>query len=284
VATPAPRPQHAGVKLPFVASVVPIEWLRGREAPEPDLAPDDMVRAVLAATGAPENAPRYGEIVKTADGWACRFLTTLDPRIARVRMGVVWEEDKTLTVKATENTLVMRRLAPPPEPTGLFGFGKKGPPEAGFEVFVQFPEPGQALSEVVATGRLFGNPPPEFLDTAHERIVSLIDGARASVEDVPERRAHPRVPAEFPVTLFPIHPDGRVETPQASRCVNVSAGGLAVRAAAKLPTNYTFVAFEGVRGTTGLALLLRVLRTTRVDNSLQIAGRFKLDLWPQDTK
>ncbi|HEX4612712.1 MAG TPA: hypothetical protein VH092_31240, partial [Urbifossiella sp.] len=60
----------------------------------------------------------------------------------------------------------------------------------------------------------------------------------------------------------------------------VSAGGLAIGLTAAPSTKYAYVAFVGVRGTTGLALLFQVIRTSREGADVLVTGRYRLELWP----
>jgi serine/threonine protein kinase len=283
-AVPAAAPAHPvssaptlGVHLPFFLSVVPIEWLQGQTAPEPELAPADMARAVVAQAEAYANTPDPGE----AEGTVCRrFLTTIDQRIARVKLELLRETNGELTVTEEGNQIVLRYMtAVAPAPSGLFrGFGKK-PAPAGYEVAVRFPEPGTPVGEAVATGRVLGAPPPEFARLAADAARELLDGVQRTLGNFSDRRQHPRVPARFPITAFPLHPDGRVERPVAGRCLDVSAGGLTARAEDAIGTPYAYVAFDGVPKAHGLAVLLQIVRRPPPETACAFAGRYRLDLW-----
>jgi hypothetical protein len=246
-----------------------------------------MVRALVAAADG-EMAPPAdpSAVTRLPDGtWECRFLTTLDPRIAKVKLDVLWERGGVIMDCREDNRVIFRRLSVAAQPASVRLFGKKPPPqpESGFEVVVDLPQPGLPVGGVVATGRVFGTPSPEFARLAPEVVVSLIEDARRELNNAPERRQHPRVRAGFPVTLFPIHSNGRVEPPLSGRCRDVSAGGLALSLAAKPPTKYVYVTFDGVRGTAGLALLLQLLRVERAPDGVLAGGRFRLDLPPPTT-
>ncbi len=281
VRTPPPKPlahpgSATGVQLNEILSVLPVEWLRGREAPDPDLPPDEMARAILAAATS-----------RTGDGepaaWGCRFLSTIDPRVARVKLELLWERDRFSVRTGAQNRIVARLKAPAaPASSGLFGFGKKPAPPvpSGLEVVVQLPEPGRPVGEVVAEGRVFGTPPSDFAVKAERTIVSLLEGIQKQLGNFAERRKHPRFPSSFPVTVFPLHRNGRIDMPQSGRCRDVSAGGLALRLETALTTRYAYVAFDSVRGTAGLALLVQVLRHQNEDDGVVMTGRFRPELWP----
>jgi serine/threonine protein kinase len=288
-AEPEPPPAEArepnGLRLPLLLSVLPLAWLRGGEAPEPELSPTDLVRAVLSAAGASAPDPSDSETVTPrADGsWGCRFLTTIDPRIARVKLDLLWE--KSGSTATVEGNRILFRLGAPPGPTsgGLFGGFAKKPapaPDSGLEVEVRLPERDSTVGRVSAVGRVFGTPPPAFAKTANDSLVRLLEGVRDLLNNVPERRAHPRVPAEFPINLFPVDPDGRVGFPLSGQCQDVSGGGVAVRVAAPVPTGHAYLLIDGIPDVTDLAILMRVVRTETRPDGTMVAGRFRMDLWP----
>lgn len=287
VALTGPRDSAVGVQLPVILSVVPVGWLRGQEAPDPDLPPDAMVRAILATATARESSPLEPiGVVEQPDGtWACRFLTTIDPRVAKVKLDLLWEQGGVTMDARDKNQVVFRQTAPVPPPSGVFStFGKKAPPPSGLEVIVRLPEPGTAIGEVHTRGRLFGSPPADFVPQAKKVIVELLEGVRRHLNNFQERRKHPRIAADFPIILYPVQSDGRVEMPVSGRCQDVSVGGLALRATSLPPTKYAYVAFEGVRGTTGLAVLFQIIRAARQDDGFVVNGRYKLGLWYAPTE
>jgi hypothetical protein len=177
--------------------------------------------------------------------------------------------------------VIFKQTAPPPPTSNGFLFGgpsKKSQQPFGYEVVVNLPETGGTFGEVVATGRLFGEPTQEFIRTASEAVPKLLDGIRKTLCNFRERRKHTRVPASFPVTVFPLHSDGRVESPLNGKCQDVSAGGASVQTTAPFLTSHAYLAFEGVRGTTGLAVLMQVIRAPSRENGFVLAGRYRLDL------
>jgi hypothetical protein len=292
--TPPPQPARpntqsvgpAGIRLGKVFSVLPVEWLRGREAAEPDLTPNEMIRAVVAAASKGEQVPTdTAGVVQLPDGnWKCRFLSTMDPRIAKVKLDLLWEQGG-LTMDSREaRRVIFRRHVPVVKPEKIITlFGKKPPPppqpDGGLEVVVELPEPGTPVGEISVLGRSFGSPPPGFVNA--KEVVSLLEEVRRQLNNFPDRRKHPRFPADFPTMIYPLHSDYRVDPPLVGQCENVSAGGLALRTTSPLSTKYAFVAFEGVRGTSGLALLLRIIRINRQEDGLFATGQFRLDLLPK---
>jgi eukaryotic-like serine/threonine-protein kinase len=293
VLTPAPveqmasrPPVHNGVVLSQIHSVVPIAWLKGHRSEPARRPPEQLVRAIVsAAEAAAGGQSTMGAVTREPGGvWGCRFLTTIDPRVAQVKLELVWEQCGVTMDTRTEGRVVFRKLAPVPAPTGgLFGFGKKSPkaPDAGLEVIVELPEPKSGTGEVVARGQFFGSPPPEFNKSGEKTIVRLLDGIRRTLNNVEERRKHPRVSASFPLLLYPLHSDGRVEPSIRSFCHDVSVGGMALYAPAKPPAKYAYVAFEEVPGAAGLAVLLQIIRAEWQQDEVFVTGRYRLDLGPE---
>jgi hypothetical protein len=240
-----------------------------------------MVRAVLAAATATGPVPSNPVgVVENPDGtWTCRFLTTIDPRVAKVKLDLLWEQGGVAMDSRAENRVVFRQTVPTLIPTSLEGTFEKNT-LSGFEVVVHLPEPGTPVGEVLAHGRLIGFPPPEFTQRAGKSIVALLEGTRRELNNFQERRKHPRIPADFPIVLYPIRSDGRVETPINGCCLNVSAGGLALRMTAQPQFRYVYVVFQGVLGVTGLALLLQIIRINRENDGTVVTGRYRLDLPP----
>jgi hypothetical protein len=282
-------PATRGVKVEKILSVLPVGWLRGREAPEPDLPPNAMVRAILdAATATTKAKPaELSGAKQLPDGtWTCRFLSTIDPRVAKVRLGVLWEQGKFTIDTREEGRVIIRQVAPLPPSSGLFTFGKKSADtsRSGLKVVVNLPESGGEVREVNVEGWVFGSPPPDFAQGADQTIRSLLEGVQRELGNFQERRKYPRIPAEFPVVVYPMHHDGCVETPLNGRCKDVSAGGLVLRLSVAPTTKYAYVAFEGVRGTTGLAVLFQITRTNREADAVSVAGRYRLEFWQSDSE
>jgi len=275
-------PQH--IRLDQILSVVPTAWLQGRTAPHPSRPPAHVVNAVLrAAEARTGGASALGAVSCGDDGtWTCRFLTTIDPRVARVKLDLLWEEGGVAMDLRSEQRVVFRRLAPQPPATGWFGSVSKKPkaPESGFEVGVELPEPSHGIGEVTVTGKYFGSPPPDFMRAGEKAIIKLIDGIRRTLNNTEDRRKHPRVPAPFPLELFPIRSDGHVEPPIPGVCRDVSAGGMAFVCRADPPTKHLYVTFDGVAGTAGLAALIQVITSEWHDNEVLVTSRYRLDLWP----
>jgi hypothetical protein len=203
----------------------------------------------------------------------------MDPRIAQVRLDLLWEEGG-LTMDTRQAGRVVFWKQPPSVAQRFWGLGKKKVEEkkAGFEVVVQFPEPGYEIGEVTVTGGFFGGPPEDFVLSSERAILKLMAGVQRELNNSPERRKHPRIPAGFPVTVFPLHSDGRVQPPLAARCKDISSGGLGLLCPTKPRTRYAYVAFDGVSGAAGVAVLVKVLRAESRNDEVFVGCQYRLDL------
>ena len=272
------------VRLEQILSVVPTAWLQGRAATHPGRPPTQAVNAILrAAEARTGSASAMGAVSCGADGtWACRFLSTIDPRVARVKLDLLWEEGGVAMDLRSERRVVFRRLAPQPPASGWFASASKKSkaPESGFEVSVELPETSHGVGEVTVIGKYFGTPPPEFTKSGEKAIVRLIDGIRRTLNNVEDRRKHPRVPAPFALELFPIHSDGHVEAAIPAVCRDVSAGGMAFVCQVDPPTKHLYVTFDDVAGTAGLGVLIQIITSEWQENEVLVTSRYRLDLWP----
>lgn len=152
--------------------------------------------------------------------------------------------------------------------------GKKG----GFEVVVRLPAAGKVVGEITVTGGLYGTPDREFAAQAHDALPRLITDVRRELRNVDDRRKHPRVAANFAVTLYPIHGDGGIDVPVHARCRDVSLGGLCVASDAPMPTKYVFATFDGVGATAGQAILVRIVRVQTANRECLSGGQYRADL------
>jgi serine/threonine protein kinase len=282
MATRAPAPPT--VQLSHIHSVVPLAMLQGRSGPPVTRPPAQVVSAVVSAAEAESGLHSVlGTVNRETDGaWGCRFLTTIDPRVAKVKLDLLWEEGGVAMDTRDEHCVVFRKLMPPPPPSGLFGFGKKPKvPDAGLEVVVNLPDPKSGTAEVAARGKFFGNPTSDFVKSGEKTIVRLLDGIRRTLNNVEERRKYPRIPATFEITLYPLFSDGRLEAPLRCICHNVSAGGLALFCATKPPSKYAYVTFNNMPAIADLAVLFQIVRTEWQHDEVLVTGRYRLDFGPE---
>ena len=171
--------------------MVPTEKLLGREAPAPSCTPETVIDAVVSAAADGRNLAVSSDSVRSADGtWSCRFPTTVDPRLAKIKLELVWEEGGFAMDVRGANRVVFRKSAPAPR-----FFGKKD--QSGLEVVVDLPENGGNSGEVVACGRIFGEAKSDFVRGADKWIAGLFAAIRRVLNNVQERRKHVRVAADF---------------------------------------------------------------------------------------
>jgi serine/threonine protein kinase len=291
VLTPAPveqmasrPPAGAPRRLSHIHSVVPVALLHGKASGPAGRSPAQVVRSILSAAEAEAGtALTLGTVNRETDGaWGCRFLTTIDPRVAKVKLDLLWEQGELTMDTRDEHRVVFRKMVPAAPPSGLFGFGKKPKaPEAGLEVVVELPEPKSGTGSVAARGKFFGQPPADFTRSGEKAIVRLLDEIRRTLGNVDERRKHPRIPASFALTLHPLHSDGRLEAPIRALCHDVSAGGMALFCAAKPPAKYAFVTFDELPQVSGFGLLFQILRSEWLHDEVLVTGRYRLDFGPE---
>jgi hypothetical protein len=269
----APARRFAVVLSP-IRSVVPVSRLTGKDFGEVAVGPQDFARIVVEHAAAGAYVPQLpGELGRLADGnWFCQFPSTTPATVVPLKLRVVcdlWG----LAVEQPEPTrLVLRKLCQ----TGFWGSlsGKK----SGFEVEIRLPPPGRQVGEVVVSGAVFGTPDPNFARQAADAIPRLLVDVRRELKNVDDRRKHPRVAADFAVTLYPIHSDGGIDVPVHARCRDVSLGGLCLATDAPLPTKYSYAAFDGIGAVAGQAILVRFLRTQAVNRECVSGGQYRADL------
>ena len=264
-----PRP-----RLDPIRSVVTVAQLRGESVGDARLAATHFAAAVVEAAGAGGHVPQMaGDIGRRPDGtWVCRFPTTIPAAVAPLKLAVVKDAWPVWMEQPDPLRLVFKRAVA----ASLWGAlsGKK----SGLEVTVRMPEPGRSVGEVTVTAGLFGTPDKAFAQAAHNSMPQLIADIRRELQNVDDRRKHPRIAADFGVRLYPIHSDGGIDDTIPGRCVDVSAGGLAVVVSGRLPTKYSYVAFDGIAATSGAAILMKMVRHQPQGRDLLIGGQYRTDL------
>lgn len=267
--TPAEAP--CKIKLREVRSVVSCEALQGSEVPSPSRSAEQFVGAVLEAAGDRSGAAS-GDSSRLPDGtWACRFLTTVSPRLAKVKLDLVWEEGGWSMDTREENRIVFRKTAP------VYRlFGKKE--FAGLEVVIDLPDNGGIVGELTAVGRMVGTPKADFTRNADEVVSELFAAVRQVLNNVQERRKHERLRAEFAVLLTALRSDGSLEMPVVGRCMDVSAGGLAIQLTQPLASKYAYVAFDGIPAIRGVAILFQTIKAHSIESGFVVTGRYRTDL------
>lgn len=262
------------VKLDKIRSVVPLVRLSGPHwAPLKYAARDLVAGVVQVAAGATKYPEMAGDFGRQPDGtWFCRFASTVSPQVVPLKLATIAEYWGT-TIEADGARVVMKKHAP----TSLWGSfsGKK----AGLEVVVALPKAGKSVGEVMVTAATFGTD-QNFARAANDLIPNLLTGVRRELANVEDRRKHLRIPTDMSVNVYPLHGDGRVESPVPGRCRDVSAGGVCFATGAALQTRYAYLAFSGVTEADGAAILVQIVRTRVESNGRDHAhaGPFRTDL------
>jgi hypothetical protein len=237
---------------------------------------DQVVRSIFqAATDGILLPPEPGALIRAADGtWVCRFLSTINARIAPVKLDLLWEEGGVTMDTRQEGFVVFQR--PTPAPTGFFA--KSNKQKSGFEVVVQLYPYGAQIGEVLVIGRFYGDPPQQFMDESERAIIRLIEGVRTQLNNTSDRRRYPRVPADMQVTVFPLHSDGGVDPPLAVRCKDISLCGVALRMPGKPPAKYGYLCFNSIPSVASVGVLAKFMRSEWLNDEMLVGAQYRLDL------
>lgn len=251
----APQPEPD--RLPPVALA---PTLRGRPARALDLTPAEFVEAVVAAARDAAEPP-------PADGTrSCRFLCSTPAALLPGKLAEV-SRRFALSVEAPEPDLVLLRRA-------VYGaqWGASRAAEGELWVAVRRAEVGP---DTAASAGLTG----ELSDAVRRATLPAVPGVlvavRGALENVRERRAHPRYPAGFPVRVHPVRPDGSIGPGEDGLCEDVSAGGALVLTRATVPGERVYLEFRTVEGVAGYALLAAVARAARDRDGHLTACQFR---------
>jgi hypothetical protein len=256
--------------------VVPVARLAGTSVPDAVASGTEFAAAVVETAAAGGHIPQLpGDLGRLADGtWVCRFPSTVPAQVVPHKLGLLRDHWAMTMDQSDPDRIVLRKAAP----GGLWGAlsGKKG----GVEVTVQLPKSGRQVGEVTVTGAVFGVPDRAFIRTAEDAIPKMIADVRREVGNVVDRRKTPRVPAAFPVKVYPLHSDGTVGPAVPGRCRDVSAGGVGFATGEQLATKYAYVEFGGVAATAGLAGLVKVVRSQSplTGNDHTYGAQYRTDL------
>jgi serine/threonine protein kinase len=226
--------------------------------------PADVIEALLQAAGGETG------LTQRPDGsWAVRVPIRPVPGVVRLKLRVAAERWAQEMVEIDAQTVAVRQYAP----GGLFGGRKK----AGVELAVRLPA-GDEVGEAEITGRFFGDPDARFARSVAENLPRRIEDVRQHLQNVLDRRKHPRVPADLPAVVFPVTGDGVVYPVVHGRCRDVSSAGIRVVSETSVVTPYAFVGVGGAPGADGWCLLTRLVRSRDLPVGHEYGGRFRTDL------
>jgi serine/threonine protein kinase len=259
-----------------IRTVVPSGRLRGEHLPDAVASARDFAAAVFSAAAGRNMVPALpGDIGRLTDGtFVCQFPSTVPESFAPLKLAVVRDQWQ-LTMETPEaGRLLFRKSAT----GGLWSAlsGKK----AGLEIAVKLPREGKAIGEVTLLGGLYGTPDRNFVQASHSALPKIIEDVRRELGNVADRRKSPRIAADVRLTVHPLHSDGSLEPPVIGRCKDVSAAGVAFTLPGPIKTRYAYVEFSGVVSVTGLAILMKLIRSQAITPAGEhlYAGPFRLEL------
>jgi serine/threonine protein kinase len=227
-------------------------------------APAEVIAALLRAAGGEAG------LARRPDGsWMVRVPLRPVPGVVRLKLRVAAERWAQEMVELDPDTVAVRQYAP----GGLFGGRKK----AGVELAVRLPA-GDEMGEAEITGRFFGDPDARFARSVAEDLPRRIEDVRQHLQNVLDRRKHPRVPTDLPAVVFPITGDGVVYPVVHGRCRDVSSAGIRVVTETSVVTPYAFVGVDDAPGVDGWCLLTRLVRSRDLTVGHEYGGRFRTDL------
>ena len=264
------------VILDPIRSIVPVVRLLGPHWAEVHLTARQFAAAVVEVAANGAYVPELpGDLGRLPDGTSvCQFPSTVPPQVAPLKLAVVREYWNLPMDQPDPSKLVFRKAAA----ASLWG-SFSGKQRAAMEVVVNLPKPGKTVGEVTVTGSVIGTPDGAFARSALDAIPKVIADVRRELGNVEDRRKHPRLATNMPVTIYAMHSDGGIDPPIAGRCRDVSAGGIGFVTAEPLKTKYVYVSFDGVAAASGLAFLVQLVRKTPAAHGREVAygGQYRMD-------
>jgi len=258
---------------PALPPVVRVGDLTQRQTAPGDLTVARFVSAVLKAAAPPPVSP-VGAAGAMDEPQVCRFLCTSPAALLPLKLAMVAERWQLTPEYPEPGWAVLRRTA-----YGVAAGAPRGSPlvpVGGLRVVVRRGTRG--VGEVKVTAGVYGSPDDTFRWVARLDIPQILDSIRRELENIHERRAHPRFPATFPVQVYSVYPDGVVEGPLGGGCEDVSAGGIRFVTPTPVPTEQMYLEFPGMLPVAGQGLLAGLLRVRPDAGKRYVAvGRFGSD-------
>ncbi len=269
---PAPVDPFAGL-LP----VMPVSILQGitpRNTEIPTPSSDEFVDHVV-------DVAREGitqSLREQTNPFQVRFLSTFPFPMLPLKLALVAERFRLTIQPLTGNQMVLWR----PVKNNVKRFGKSElaavalQQKSGLEIVIH--SPASSSAEYVAAAELKGMPDDDFARAAHEELPIILDQIRTQLNNLAERRAHPRYPTDFPVRVYPLYPDGEIGLPIGGRCRDISLGGMRLLTTTPIRTERLYVEFHEIEHVRNSAVYVRVVRTSQdVESQGAITGgRFRL--------
>lgn len=184
-----------------------------------------------------------------------QFLSTMPVHMMPYKLVIVAEQWGLSARHVDLTQVVLRKEDRDP---GLKG-GKPFPGRGGYEVTISLPAPPSI--EVTASARMFGTPDRTFVKAALGDIPAILDQVRGQLQNLKERRMHPRHPFDTPVRVYPLFTDGQVGQSVGGKLIDVSLGGIRFVTPAEPGSDRLFVQFLDVPAISNQAVYTRVLRS-----------------------
>ncbi|HEV3383602.1 MAG TPA: protein kinase, partial [Gemmata sp.] len=205
------------------------------------------------------------------------FLCTLPSTMIPLKLAIVGERWGLSIQEPDPSQVVLWReyISPPRKPGKSEARLSTVQSRAGLEIVVNRPIPPSA--ELTVLGRLCGLPSDEFAGKAHVDLPRIVNEIKAHLQNLAERRMHPRYQTIFPVLVYPLYPDGIVGSPIGGTCRDVSLSGIRLHTSAPIRTERIYVEFHQFQQLNGQAVYVRVLRASQ-DAETQgtiTSGRFR---------
>ena len=147
----------------------------------------------------------------------------------------------------------------------------------GYEVLIEFPTP--PACEVLVSARLQFVTDEAFVRVARSEIKDIFDQLRSQLQNVQERRSHPRHRCDMPLIAYPLFTDGQVAQGVVGRLIDVSLGGVRFLLPSDSGSDRMFLQFTEVPAVQRLAVYVRVLRSNALPTGAGVVtvGRFRPD-------
>jgi serine/threonine protein kinase len=204
-------------------------------------------------------------------GERIRFLSTVPPNLVPLKVRAVGERCGLTVTQPEPRRMVLRKEYKDP----LARAGRPSYNRGGYEVVVLLPEP--TAREVHATARVYGGPDQAFIRMAEGEMPEVLRQLRSELQNVQERRRHPRHRFDTVVRVYPLFTDGQIGKAVEGRLIDVSASGALFETPSEVGSGQMFIEFPKVEGVEGLAIYMRVVRVSSPTDSTGVitAGRFR---------
>jgi serine/threonine protein kinase len=240
---------------PRVSELTPMPWI-------------DLVEAVVrAAVRDTSIMPMHPEIVAEQ----VRFPSTIPVHIMPYKLVLVAEEWGLSARQVGKSRVVLVKVDRPPGTR----WGRTYRARGWYEVVVDLPVP--PAFEVSAAATVYGLPDQAFLKVAAQDLPAILDQVRTLLQNLKDRRLHPRHAFDTPVRVFPLLDDGKIGSDTTGRLIDLSLGGVRFVTPRKPLSDRLFVQFPDVPEVSGHAVYTRVLRSVTLPGveGVESTARFR---------